>query len=106
MGAVLACLGISAHSAKEHHDHKEAAKLQNSSTSANQQQSFDPSQQHDAQQGLRDKHSASVPPPQQVESEPQQHLPESTNEIVAQESAQVTKKVAVQAPLPVPGTVA
>jgi len=69
IGAVLAYLGISAHSAKEHHDHKKATKLQKSSKPANQQQLFDPSQQYDAQQGLTDEHLASVPPPQQVESE-------------------------------------
>ncbi len=105
MGVVLACLGIYAHSAKEHHDHKKATKLQKSSQPTNQQQSFDPSQQYDAQQGLKDEHLASVPPPQQVEYEQQQYLPEITGNIVVQDSVQVTKNVAVEAPLPVPGTV-
>lgn len=93
MGIIVSCFAYGANEIKERRDYKKkGVRIQNSGNETlPQSQTLASATQHDAQQGLQDEHLAAVPPGDHTV------VPASVG------SAEVTRTVATEAPVPVPG---
>jgi len=96
MGVIVSCFAYGANGIKEHRNHKKRdARIVNSSDKNNLQPQSQPLgsiPQHDAQLGLQDEHLASVPPGNHTTS----------GTLGVHGTAEISKQVATEAPLPVP----